>query len=138
LSKSTRKNVTWRVGELSETESVNKWIDAQSNIQNTLTSLALHMIDRFGYRNITDHDIQKIMYQELLTGSIVASLPSAAPIDAEDMKEEQKATNKAHLAAEIEFPQKPQSNIETQTSDTQENEKSDADDIFSQVDQNNL
>ncbi|SEP33466.1 hypothetical protein [Paenibacillus sp. OK076] len=69
-----RKNVSWRVGELQEHEKINRWIDEQSNIQLSLASLVLHMIDRFGYRNITDHDIQKILYQEpLLNG--MQSLP---------------------------------------------------------------
>ncbi|APO48517.1 hypothetical protein BS614_30820 (plasmid) [Paenibacillus xylanexedens] len=76
MTEPTRKHVSWRVGELKEHEKVNRWIDAQSNIQLSLASIVLHMVDRFGYRNITEHDIQKILYQEpLLTG--LQSVPLA-------------------------------------------------------------
>lgn len=79
MTEPTRKHVSWRVGELKEHEKVNRWIDAQSNIQLSLASIVLHMIDRFGYRNITEHDIQKILYQEpLLTGLQVPLTPLSA------------------------------------------------------------
>ncbi|WP_348622633.1 hypothetical protein [Paenibacillus polymyxa] len=63
-TKSTkRKVVTWRVEKIPERESLNKWIDAQSNIQNSLTMLARYMIDQFGYNDILDYDTQKALFQ---------------------------------------------------------------------------
>ncbi|MYL43980.1 hypothetical protein [Virgibacillus salexigens] len=62
-----RKNVQWRVGEHSESDKINKWLDQQKNIQDSLTNIVLHMIERFGMQNITDYDIQKILYQESLS-----------------------------------------------------------------------
>lgn len=61
---STRKNVSWRVIDSPQRETINKWLDAQKNIQDSLTNIVLHMIERFGIRNITDYDIQKMLYQE--------------------------------------------------------------------------
>ncbi|WP_337035802.1 hypothetical protein [Paenibacillus illinoisensis] len=81
MTEPTRKHVSWRVGELKEHEKVNRWIDEQSNIQLSLASIVLHMVDRFGYRDITEHDIQKILYQEpLLTG--IQSVPLASTLTA--------------------------------------------------------
>lgn len=74
MTEPTRKHVSWRVGELKEHEKVNRWVDAQSNIQLSLASIVLHMIDRFGYRDITEHDIQKILYQEPLLNGLQAPL----------------------------------------------------------------
>lgn len=60
----TRKNVSWRVIDAPHSEAINKWLDEQKNIQDSLTNIVLHMIERFGIRNITDYDIQKMLYQE--------------------------------------------------------------------------
>ncbi|MDN4090872.1 hypothetical protein [Paenibacillus polymyxa] len=62
-TESKRKVVTWRIEKIPERESLNKWIDAQSNIQNTLTMLARYMIDQFGYSDILDYDTQKALFQ---------------------------------------------------------------------------
>lgn len=59
-----RKNVSWRLSDQVESEQINEWLGQQKNIQKSITNVVMHMIDRFGVRNITDYDIQKILYQE--------------------------------------------------------------------------
>ncbi|MEK4108621.1 hypothetical protein NST28_31585 [Paenibacillus sp. FSL R10-2791] len=61
---SKRDLVSWRINKLNDFQSLNKWVNAQGNIQISLTTLVRHMIDRFGYRDITDIDIQKTMFLE--------------------------------------------------------------------------
>lgn len=60
-----RKNVTWRVGEQSEKEKINKWLDKQDNIQVSLSNIVMHMINQFGYVNITDYQVQKQLYGKI-------------------------------------------------------------------------
>lgn len=60
-----RKNVTWRVAEHSESKKINKWLDNQQNIQVSLANIVLHMIDRYGYVNITDYQVQKLLYGKI-------------------------------------------------------------------------
>src|SRR5699024_10126816 len=60
-----RKNVTWRVGEQSEKEKINKWSDKQDNIQVSLSNIVMHMINQFGYVNITDYQVQKKLYGKI-------------------------------------------------------------------------
>jgi hypothetical protein len=64
-----RKIVTWRVADTPQSDLINEWLDKQKNIQVSLTNLVLHMIDRFGMRDITDYDIQKVLYQEFSSGT---------------------------------------------------------------------
>lgn len=59
-----RDLVSWRINKLNDFDSLNKWVNAQGNIQISLTTLVRHMIDRFGYRDITDIEIQKAMFLE--------------------------------------------------------------------------
>lgn len=61
---SKRKNVSWRVADDPKSEAINQWLDAQKNIQDSLTNIVLHTIERFGIRNITDYDIQKMLYRD--------------------------------------------------------------------------
>lgn len=60
-----RKNVTWRVAEQSESDKINKWLDKQQNIQISLSNIVLHMINQFGYVNITDYQVQKQLYGKI-------------------------------------------------------------------------
>lgn len=64
-----RKIVTWRVADTPQSDLINEWLDKQKNIQVSLTNLVLHMIDRFGMRDITDYDIQKVLYQKFSFGT---------------------------------------------------------------------
>ncbi|WP_121606015.1 hypothetical protein [Virgibacillus sp. Bac332] len=43
-----------------------KWIAAQRNPQNSFLSLIEHCIDRFGYEDVTDHNIAKKLHTEIL------------------------------------------------------------------------
>lgn len=64
-----RKIVTWRVADTPQSDLINEWLDKQKNIQVSLTNIVLHIIDRFGMRDITDYDIQKVLYQEFSSGT---------------------------------------------------------------------
>jgi len=43
-----------------------KFYHAQSNFQNSVLSMVEHMIDRFGYVDICDHEISKKLHTEML------------------------------------------------------------------------
>lgn len=43
-----------------------KWLAAQSNPQSSFLSLIEHCIDRFGYEDVTDHEIAKKLHTEIL------------------------------------------------------------------------
>src|SRR5690606_29972134 len=62
---SERKIVTWRVSQHPSSDKLNKWCDQQTNLQDSISNIVEHMIEIFGYRNITDYDIQKVLYQGL-------------------------------------------------------------------------
>ncbi|HDR6828672.1 TPA: hypothetical protein QCV86_005639 [Bacillus thuringiensis] len=80
----SRANVSWKIKDIKDEEArskINKWCDQQEKIQVSLTSLVLHMIDRFGYKNITDHDIQKLLHQEFPLTSITKEESISEPIE---------------------------------------------------------
>jgi len=64
-----RKIVTWRVADPPQSDLINEWLDKQQNIQVSLTNIVLHMINRFGIKDIMDYDIQRILYQEFSSGT---------------------------------------------------------------------
>ncbi|WP_148206550.1 hypothetical protein [Geobacillus thermodenitrificans] len=64
-----RKIVTWRVVDTPQSDLINEWLDKQQNIQVSLTNIVLHMINRFGIKDIMDYDIQRILYQEFSSGT---------------------------------------------------------------------
>lgn len=80
-----RKNVTWRVAEHSESQKINKWLDKQKNIQESIANIVLHMIDKYGYVNITDYQVQKQLY-----GKITEIEQSAVAEEEEETKEQPK------------------------------------------------
>ncbi|MEV2909468.1 hypothetical protein ABNF65_12665 [Paenibacillus larvae] len=82
--KNTRELVSWRIGKLPDSEQLNKWVNAQSNVQNSITSLVRHMIEQFGYRDITAHDIQKSLFQKPITDElrlILSEFKTALPTE---------------------------------------------------------
>lgn len=81
-----RKNVTWRVAENSESKKINKWLDEQKNIQVSLANIVLHMIDRYGYINITDYQVQKQLYGK------ITDIPE--PIESEEEHNKDSSTEK--------------------------------------------
>lgn len=64
--KKNREQVSWRLKE-PHYQTFNDWCNAQDNVQESLTNIVLHLIERFGNRNIRDFDIQKALYQDLLS-----------------------------------------------------------------------
>lgn len=45
---------------------INKWLDAQSNYSASVISIIEHMIERFGYVDVTDREISRKLYEEIL------------------------------------------------------------------------
>ncbi|MDR6726120.1 hypothetical protein J2W91_004626 [Paenibacillus amylolyticus] len=80
--KNRRELVSWRINKLPDSEQLNDWVNAQSNVQNSITSLVRHMIEQFGYRDITQHDIQRILFQKPLVDELkfVLSELKGAPL----------------------------------------------------------
>lgn len=66
--KKVRESYLIKPGSRSEEtkQKFSAWIDAQSNAQNSILSLILHSIDRFGYEDVMEHDIARKMYLERL------------------------------------------------------------------------
>lgn len=52
-----------------------KWINAQSNAQNSFLALIEHMIDRFGYEDITDHEVSRKLFSERLHFNNTENIP---------------------------------------------------------------
>lgn len=85
--KTTRELVSWRLGKLSDSDQLNKWVNAQANVQNSITSLVRHMIEQFGYRDITSHDIQKTLFQKSMTDElkvVLSALKNASSLPSEN------------------------------------------------------
>lgn len=59
-----RKLVSWRLEKLpkNQQDTINGWLNAQQNIQLSLTNVVQHMIDRFGVTDIMNYDVQKALY----------------------------------------------------------------------------
>lgn len=45
---------------------ITDWVNSQDNVTNSILSLIEHSIDRFGNRDIMDHDISRKLYMERL------------------------------------------------------------------------
>ena len=59
-----RKLVSWRLEKLDkkQQDTINAWLNAQQNIQLSLTNVVQHMIDRYGITDIMNYDVQKSLY----------------------------------------------------------------------------
>lgn len=59
-----RKLVSWRLEKLEkkQQDTINEWLNAQQNIQLSLTNIVQHMIDRYGITDIMNYDVQKSLY----------------------------------------------------------------------------
>ncbi|HFJ9281068.1 TPA: hypothetical protein ACGW6Z_005325 [Bacillus cereus] len=125
-----RANVSWKIKDIKDEESrnkINKWCDNQEKIQVSLTSLVLHMIDRFGYKNITDHEIQKLLHQEFpLTGI------NTEDATFESVKEIEKTHDTQTSQKKIETEEKNPVPVKEQSSDDEK------DNIYNQIDTNAL
>lgn len=128
--KNTRELVSWRIGKLPDSEQLNKWVNAQSNVQNSITSLVRHMIEQFGYRDVTAHDIQKALFQKpiadelrLILSEIKTSSQLYSPTDELAISE----------PADLDKPFKKEPEPPTDTGKTSSN-----DDIYKMIDPNSL
>lgn len=64
--KKERQGVSWKIAKENESEKLNNWCNAQSNIQKTFTQMVLYMIDRFGEEtDFTDYHVQKKLYEDI-------------------------------------------------------------------------
>ncbi|EFU39310.1 hypothetical protein PVOR_25508 [Paenibacillus vortex V453] len=129
--KNRRELVSWRIGKLPDTEQLNSWVNAQSNVQNSITSLVRHMIEQFGYRDVTAHDIQKALFQKPIADelrSILSGLKDVPPISI-PTSEAPSAKNEPEEVAEN--PTKNEIN-------KPEAHKNSNDDIYGMIDKTNL
>ncbi|HDR8408373.1 TPA: hypothetical protein QC295_001561 [Bacillus cereus] len=133
-----RANVSWKIKDIKDEESrnkINKWCDNQEKIQVSLTSLVLHMIDRFGYKNITDHEIQKLLHQEFpLTGinTEEAIFESVKEIEKTHDSKSEKTHDTQTSQKKIETEEKNSVPVKEQSSDDEK------DNIYNQIDTNAL
>nr|AKO69696.1 hypothetical protein [Aeromonas sp. Ne-1] len=77
MSKKTeqRKTLNIKIDKLPQTEKVNKWLDSQANITDSISNLILHMIETHGYRDILDFDIQRKLYLSQLNKMELSEIP---------------------------------------------------------------
>lgn len=83
-----RKLVSWRLEKLekNQQDTINAWLDAQPNIQLSLTNIVQHMIDRFGITDIMNYDVQKALYTN--PDAIAVSQPKKNEITANNEEKE--------------------------------------------------
>ncbi|MDT9027803.1 hypothetical protein [Rossellomorea yichunensis] len=113
-----RKMVSWRLSNLSETDQqkINEWADNQHSIQDSLTSLVKHYIERFGSQNVLEYEVQKQLYAD---SELVRAKTTTPPAESNDLnKSKQK-------------PKHPSNSISV-------NKNKDDEDMYGQVDINNL
>jgi hypothetical protein len=114
-----RKMVSWRLSNLSETDQqkINEWADNQHSIQDSLTSLVKHYIERFGSLNVLEYEVQKQLYAD--SEQVRASTTNPAPeADTNTNKLKQKQSHPSNSISK--------------------NKNNDDDDMYNQVDINNL
>lgn len=128
--KNTRELVSWRIGKLPDSDQLNKWVNAQGNIQNSITSLVRHMIEQFGYRDITSHDIQKTLFQKSIADELklVLSKLSNAPLLPE---ENDRLRSTSSPALEVEED-------EAAPVKSEHNTKANNDDIYKMIDKSSF
>lgn len=79
-----RESFLWRLKE--DQQKINDWMDKQANISNSLRILVLHFIDKYGYQNVTDYEVQKALNLELIQ-NIETSAPQSSSIERNALKE---------------------------------------------------
>jgi len=131
-----RANVSWKIKDIKDEESrnkINKWCDNQEKIQVSLTSLVLHMIDRFGYKNITDHEIQKLLHQEFPLTHISTEEAIANPVEKIEKISDSIPENTSNTPTS-------QKKIESETKNpvSEEKQSPKEDSIYDQIDTNAL
>ena len=78
-----RSLVSWRLGNLpkKERDLINKWLDSQQNINNSITNAILHVIDRAGVGDITSFETQKLLFQNSTPEASETSVSHSAQSD---------------------------------------------------------
>ena len=71
-----------------------KWLNAQSNPQNSFLSLIEHCIDRFGYEDVTDHGIAKKLHTEIPTATNHINKKNSTELEPPKMKQKPAAKEK--------------------------------------------
>lgn len=106
-----RKLVSWRIENLepNQRDVINDWLDAQSNIQLSLTSLALHMIEHFGYTDIMSFDVQKTLYiqSNTIPAVPVVSVPTPKPVEQTPIEEDESEEIKVDTTFTEALPEDP-------------------------------
>ncbi|QDI91659.1 hypothetical protein EPH95_11150 [Salicibibacter halophilus] len=111
-----RVTYTWKLGTERDPESINQWLDAQSNIRDSLSFLVQVMQERFGNVDIRDIETSKELLQFM-----------------HEQGSKPKRRNKQETQATFEEDKQK----ETGNDEALEEEKEDeADDIFSGIDGN--
>ncbi|MEK5081050.1 hypothetical protein MKX73_19175 [Solibacillus sp. FSL W7-1436] len=69
MTKKPKNGISLRIDNqpLERQERLNEWLNAQSNNTQSIFNLIDHMIDRFGYTDVTSHEINKKLYLERIT-----------------------------------------------------------------------
>ncbi|PGQ88346.1 hypothetical protein [Priestia megaterium] len=134
-----RKLVSWRVGDHHHNEILNKWLDGQLNIQESLSNVILHIYDHFGDRNITDYDVQKALYQGFSLNN-PTPIPNQ-PVNSNPVIQEAPAVEPPVKNDSVNINEtlvKKEEPIKYEESDNKEQSNNDPNDIYGQVDMNNL
>lgn len=78
-----RSLVSWRLGNLpkKERDLINKWLDSQQNINNSITNAILHVIDRAGVGDITSFETQKLLFQKSTSEELETSVSYSVQSD---------------------------------------------------------
>jgi|SRR5699024_5501935 len=99
-----RKNVTWRIEDHSESEKLNKWLDQQKHIQQSIATLVLHAVDKYGYVNMTDYQMQK----KLISETAYINQPPEVPETEKEANEE--ANEAVEQSGKTSRPEKKEEN----------------------------
>lgn len=114
-----RVTYTWKLSTERDPDSINEWLDAQSNIRDSLSFLVQVMQERFGNVDIRDIETSKELLQFMH--------------DEQDGKADYKE-RKSKKASRASFDEEQQK--ETESDEAIEAEDVEADDIFSGIDGN--
>ncbi|WP_430510702.1 hypothetical protein [Gottfriedia solisilvae] len=141
MAKRERKVVTWRIQDHPKYKLLNNWCNSQDNIQDSITNIVLHLIERFGNKDITDFDIQRILHSESLGIETVTNQP-IQPV--KTTKKQVKPEEKDIVNTEVEEVEMPTHNsikdtVEkpeefTEINDKKAEEIEEEDDFYSQID----
>ena len=122
-----RTQVSWKLDKLTENEcaKINQWLNAQSNIQKSLAETVLHNIDRFGFTDITSHDVQRILYMDssFKEGSIQNAFEAPVMTLPTETKTQEPVVNQNASERSLEAlkPEVQEETIEESVAITQEN-----------------